>query len=100
VADRFGYGVALTGDTLVVGAYGEDSSVSGGEGDNSASGAGAAYVFTRSGAVWSQQAYLKASNAEASDLFGYKRGGLGRHPGKTVKPGTDHGFAKSYDFFS
>jgi tRNA threonylcarbamoyladenosine modification (KEOPS) complex Pcc1 subunit len=70
-ADWFGYGVALTGDTLVVGAYGEDSSVFGGEGDNSAPGAGAAYVFTRSGAVWSQQAYLKASNAEASDLFGY-----------------------------
>lgn len=29
--------------------------------DNSASEAGAAYVFVRSGGVWSQQAYLKAS---------------------------------------
>jgi hypothetical protein len=32
--------------------------------------AGAAYVFVRSGTTWSQQAYLKASNAEASDYFG------------------------------
>jgi hypothetical protein len=31
--------------------------------------AGAAYVFVRSGTTWSQQAYLKASNAEASDHF-------------------------------
>ena len=38
--------------------------------DNSASGSGAAYVFTRSGTTWAQQAYLKASNAEAGDLFG------------------------------
>jgi endonuclease/exonuclease/phosphatase family metal-dependent hydrolase len=33
--------------------------------------AGAVYVFVRSGTTWSQQAYLKASNAEASDHFGY-----------------------------
>src|SRR5712664_2135683 len=33
--------------------------------------AGAIYVFTRSGTTWSQQAYLKASNAEAGDSLGY-----------------------------
>jgi hypothetical protein len=38
--------------------------------DNSTPGSGAAYVFVRSGGVWSQQAYLKASNAGVSDLFG------------------------------
>ena len=32
---------------------------------------GAAYVFVRSGTTWSQQAYLKASNTEAGDQFGY-----------------------------
>jgi hypothetical protein len=37
--------VAVSGDTLVVGARYEASSASGGEGDNSASGAGAAYVW-------------------------------------------------------
>jgi len=38
--------------------------------DNSASNSEAAYVFTRSGTTWSQQAYLKASNTDAGDLFG------------------------------
>ena len=72
--DLFGNSVSLSGDTLVVGAEGEDSNasgVSGDEADNSAGGSGAAYVFTRSGTTWSQQAYLKASNTEAGDLFGY-----------------------------
>ncbi|MEJ2405992.1 MAG: cadherin-like beta sandwich domain-containing protein [Candidatus Thiodiazotropha sp.] len=69
--DYFGHSVSISGETLVVGAYGEESSASGGEADNSASGAGAAYVFTHSGGAWSQQAYLKASNAEVNDLFGY-----------------------------
>jgi hypothetical protein len=69
--DYFGHSVSISGETLAVGAYGEESSASGGEADNSASGAGAAYVFTYSGGAWSQQAYLKASNAEVNDLFGY-----------------------------
>ncbi|NCP78886.1 MAG: alpha/beta hydrolase, partial [Desulfuromonadales bacterium] len=71
--DKFGYAVSLSGDTLVVGAVWEDSNatgVNGNQADNSASKSGAAYVFTRSGGVWSQQAYLKASNTEAGDYFG------------------------------
>ncbi len=71
--DHFGDEAALSGDTLVVGADGEASSatgVNGNEADNSAFLAGAAYVFVRSGTVWSQQAYLKASNTEAGDSFG------------------------------
>ena len=72
--DGFGQSVALSGDTLVVGASGEASSatgVNGDQGDDSAARAGAAYVFVRNGTTWSQQAYLKASNAEAGDDFGY-----------------------------
>jgi hypothetical protein len=71
--DGFGSSLALEGDTLVVGAAGEDSSASGVDGnqaDDSASAAGAVYVFTRSGGIWSQQAYIKASNPEEDDLFG------------------------------
>ncbi len=70
-ADNFGCAVAAWGDTVVVGACGEDSSGDGGESDNSAGDAGAVYVFTRSGSSWTQQAYLKASNAESGDYFGY-----------------------------
>jgi len=73
-ADIFGLSVALSGDTLAVGAIGEDSAATGIDGDqadNSADGAGAVYVFTRDPAgVWSQQVYLKASNTGARDHFG------------------------------
>jgi hypothetical protein len=74
IADRFGWSVALSGDTLAVGAYWEDSSatgVGGNQADNSASNSGAVYVFARSGGVWSQQSYLKASNTEVDDWFGF-----------------------------
>jgi hypothetical protein len=43
--DNFGRSVALDGDTLVVSASNEDSSVDGGETDNSATDAGAVYVW-------------------------------------------------------
>ncbi len=75
--DRFGASVAISGDTLVVGSYQEDSSQttitngSSASADNSATDAGAAYVFVRGGSTWTQQAYLKASNAGAGDIFGY-----------------------------
>ena len=71
--DAFGQSVALDGDTLVVGADGEDSNATGVNGnqlDNSAPWSGAAYVFVRSDGIWSQQAYLKASNTESNDTFG------------------------------
>ncbi len=80
-ADTFGEVVAISGDTIVVGAKGEDGGLPGvlnagslptPAGDNdAANGAGAAHVFVRSGTTWSQQAYLKSTNAGASDLFGY-----------------------------
>jgi Cadherin-like domain/FG-GAP repeat len=71
--DQFGYSVAVSGNTVVIGASGEDSSTSGVNStpNEDATGSGATYVFVRSGTTWSQQAYLKASNTEAVDLFGF-----------------------------
>lgn len=74
--DVFGRSLALAndGNTLVVSAFLEDSNATGVDGnqtDNSATDAGAVYVFTRSGVNWSQQAYLKASNTDVGDNFGY-----------------------------
>lgn len=75
VADGFGSSVSISGDTLAIGAPGEASSATGVNGnpvDNSAPGSGAVYVFVRGGATWTQQAYVKASNTEHSDGFGYR----------------------------
>jgi FG-GAP repeat/Cadherin-like domain/Putative Ig domain len=47
--DFFGYSVAVSGDTAVIGAYGHDG--------------GAVYVFVRSGSTWSQQAELTPADA-------------------------------------
>jgi hypothetical protein len=71
--DRFGQGLAIDGDTLVAGARFEASAASGVNGDqsdNSAPIAGAVYVFTRTAGAWTQQAYLKPSNAGANQNFG------------------------------
>ena len=68
--DVFGWSLALSGDTLAVGAPGE-ASINGNPNDDSAPFTGAVYVFTRNGAVWSQQAYIKASNAGEADQFGW-----------------------------
>jgi len=74
--DQFGFSLAISGDgaTLAVGALTEDGGtrgINGNQADNSAASAGAVYVFTRSGVTWSQQAYVKSSNIDAGDLFGY-----------------------------
>jgi hypothetical protein len=74
--DQFGFSLALSGDgaTLAVGALTEDggtAGINGNQADNSATSAGAVYVFTRTGRAWSQQAYVKSSNIDAGDLFGY-----------------------------
>jgi len=59
VGQYFGYHVAVDGDTAVVGAYGDDSTT------------GSAYVFTRQGNVWSQQAKLLAADGAGNDGFGW-----------------------------
>jgi len=73
LVDLFGQAVAMSGDTLVVGAMEEDSLATGVNGDQANDGApssGAAYVFVRTGTSWSQQGYIKASNTNAEDAFG------------------------------
>jgi hypothetical protein len=60
--DFFGYSVAIAGDTALVGAYND------GVGANTSQGS--AYVFTRSGSTWSQQAKLTANDGAAGDYFG------------------------------
>ena len=61
-SDRFGVSVALSGDSALIGATGVDGAMT--------SDQGAAYVFVRSGTVWSQQAKLAASDAAANDELG------------------------------
>jgi hypothetical protein len=72
--DVFGVSVALSidGNTLAVGAPSEDSSTTGVNSlpNDEAPRSGATYVFVRSGNIWVQQAYLKASNTGADDIFG------------------------------
>jgi FG-GAP repeat protein len=61
--DHFGHSVAITGLTAVIGARDDDSATK--------TDSGSAYVFTRSGATWSQQSKLTASDAGAGDGFGH-----------------------------
>lgn len=74
--DLFGASVSLSGDTLAVGAVTEDSSATGVVDGNQgidpgyAEHSGAVYVFRRIGSTWLQEAYLKASNTDAGDVFG------------------------------
>jgi len=59
--DLFGFSVAVSGDTVVVGASNDDDA-----GSNS----GSAYVFVRNGTTWTQEAKLTAADADVSDFFG------------------------------
>ncbi len=75
--DYFGWSVALgaDGDTLAVGAFGEYSSatgIGGDQSDNSVMWAGATYLFRFDGNAWYQQAYIKASNTDGHDRFGWR----------------------------
>jgi hypothetical protein len=73
--DVFGWSLALSadGNTLAVGSPLEDGSTNtiNGPDDNSRDNCGAVYVFTRTGDVWSQQAYIKPSVSAVDDQFGY-----------------------------
>jgi len=62
VSDYFGWSVSISGDTVVVAANREDTG---------GTDAGAAYIFTRSGTTWTEQAKIQASDAQATDYFGY-----------------------------
>jgi uncharacterized repeat protein (TIGR01451 family) len=60
--DQFGLSVAISGDTAVVGALGDDVGANANQ--------GSAYVFVRSSGVWSQQQKLIAADGAAGDQFG------------------------------
>jgi len=60
--DLFGFSIAMSGDRVVVGA--RASSFVG-------DGLGAAYVYTRDGFTWTEEAILSASDEDESDFFGY-----------------------------
>ena len=60
--DNFGFSVSLSGDTALIGAkLDDDKGVS----------SGSAYVFTRNGTTWTQQAKLTSLDGAAGDQFGY-----------------------------
>ncbi|PHZ84471.1 FG-GAP repeat protein [Paremcibacter congregatus] len=63
--DFFGFDVAISGDTLVVGALKSDDDIKGVD-------TGSAYIFTRDGNTWGQQAKLVAADGRAGDTFGGK----------------------------
>jgi len=56
--DHLGRGLAISGDTIVAGAY------------EIFAGPGSAYVFVRAGATWSEQQKLVASDPSMGDEFG------------------------------
>ncbi len=70
---RFGYSVALKGDTLVVGAPEEGSNgigVDGSQNVMTSPFSGAAYLFHRDAAAWTQQGYFKAPQTLPGARFG------------------------------
>ena len=72
--DEFGRSLALSGNMLAVGAYREASAATGLDGDpldNTSHDGGAVYTFNRTGDTWSQQHYVKATNTDAGDWFGW-----------------------------
>ncbi|HXI94070.1 MAG TPA: C25 family cysteine peptidase, partial [Blastocatellia bacterium] len=86
----FGASVAISGDTAVVGADEGGLFLSGTQ--------GSAYVFTRSGTVWSQQQKLLASDGSAVDTFGFSVAISQHHlvvgaPGDTIGANQDQGSA-------
>ena len=73
VGDRFGWATALddAGVTVAVGSQLEDSISSDDPGDNSATNAGAVYVFKNVGNIWEQKKYLKPNDLATGDHFGW-----------------------------
>ena len=58
---QFGIAVDIVGDTIVIGAHGDD---------DSGYQTGAAYVFRRNGTVWTEEQKLKASDEQPDSAFG------------------------------
>jgi hypothetical protein len=75
--NQFGREVAISDDTVVVGAKWDDNN-----GDH----IGSAYVFIRSGTTWTEQAKLTANDGAADDWFGESVA----ISGDTIFIGADH----------
>jgi hypothetical protein len=60
--DNFGLSVALSGDAVLVGAFGDNVGLNLGQ--------GSAYVYRRSNGAWSEEQKLVAATGTAQDLFG------------------------------
>jgi hypothetical protein len=93
--DSFGFALALSpdGDTLVIGAPADSSTstrVNQPQTPQPLVSAGAAHVFRRTGTTWTEQAYVKASNAGAGDDFGgpFAFGLALSHDGATLAVGA------------
>ncbi len=70
---RYGQAVAVYGDTVAVGCEREKSTTQGINAlpaNSDGTRVGAVYVYSRNGGTWTQQAHIKASNAETGDAFG------------------------------
>jgi len=65
--DLFGWSVSIDGDSAIVGAAWEEEDASGG---NSLTKAGSAYIFRRSGTIWTQETKIAAGVRKISDNFG------------------------------
>jgi hypothetical protein len=61
-SDQFGKAVALSGDTVLVGAPGDNVGLNADQ--------GSAYVFRRTGGAWAQEAQLLAPDGQAGDVLG------------------------------
>jgi len=90
IGDQFGVSVAISGETVLAGAWCDDTST--------ITDHGSAYAFLRSGTTWSQQAKLTASDGERYDYFGWSVALAGNtavvgSPRADTSPKTDHGSA-------
>jgi len=64
---QFGASVAVDGDTIVVGSPTKEAYVG-------VYGSGVAYVYARSGTVWTEQGYLVSSDIDPYEHFGHSVG--------------------------
>ena len=82
--DYFGYSCDVDGDTVFIGAHGDD---------DYGTFSGSAYVFTRSGTTWTQQQKLNPSDGDSWDYFGNDIS----LDGDTAIIGADHKENAGYD---
>jgi FG-GAP repeat protein len=92
--DFFGFSVALSGGTIVIGATMDDI--------GSNANQGSAYVYSRQNGVWTEHQKLTASDGEANDQFGNVTignslilvGALADDVGANVNQGSTYAFAR------